>query len=235
MLYMGQAGRLLEWANCIFVTLISYLGINAERQHWPSWANVNFLSSNLRSLSSSLSSHNHHPLMFMFIFMFNEHCSCWILWSPNKIPTNALLLSNELCLLSMVEPCKGGEGKTNKQKEVTDVDFSSLPWEHLGCLKRSTEAHFWGVLAFPITHFEPFEGDLRQRERERDWPQFCDLPWGAAGEKAPRCKIHFVQSSWLQLLHRLNRRQHKLSLDCLTCVLLKAAGGRRRRRLWLQN
>ena len=166
MLYMGQAGRLLEWANCIFVTLISYLGINAERQHWPSWANVNFLSSNLRSLSSSLSSHNHHPLMFMFIFMFNEHCSCWILWSPNKIPTNALLLSNELCLLAMVEPCKGGEGKTNKQKEVTDVDFSSLPWEHLGCLKRSTEAHFWGVLAFPITHFEPFEGDLRQRERE---------------------------------------------------------------------
>ena len=39
----GTGGRLLEWANCIFVTLISYLGINAERQ-CPSWANVNFLS-----------------------------------------------------------------------------------------------------------------------------------------------------------------------------------------------
>ena len=39
----GTGGRLLEWANCIFVTLISYLGINAERQ-CPSSPNVNFLS-----------------------------------------------------------------------------------------------------------------------------------------------------------------------------------------------
>ena len=29
----------------------------------------------------------------------------------------------------MVEPYEGGRVKTNKQKEVTDVDFSSLPWE----------------------------------------------------------------------------------------------------------
>ena len=70
----------------------------------------------------------------------------------------------------MVELYEGGRVKTNKQKEVTDVDFSSLPWEQstLVVLKDQHELLqkfiLGEVLAFPITNFGPFEGDLKERE-----------------------------------------------------------------------
>ena len=114
----------------------------------------------------------------------------------------------------MVQTLRGREGKTNKQKEVTNVDFSSLLWERPGCVLKDQHEiqqklnleRFWLSPQQILGHFE---GDLR------DWPQFWDLPWGA-GEKASRCKIHFVQS-WLKLLLRLNGRQHELSTAWLAC------------------
>lgn len=74
----------------------------------------------------------------------------------------------------MVEPYEGGRVKTNKQKEVTNVDFSSLPWEQstLVVLKDQHELLqkfiLGEVLAFPKTNFGPFEGDLKERETGLD-------------------------------------------------------------------
>ena len=65
----------------------------------------------------------------------------------------------------MVEPTREGELGQINSLEVTDVDFSSLPWEHPGCLKRSTRVHFGGGFDFPQNKFWAISGRF-ERERE---------------------------------------------------------------------
>ena len=84
----------------------------------------------------------------------------WFLYDYN------LILKWTLSPLSKwLNPTREGELRQINRRKVTDVDFSSLPWEHPGCLKRSTRVHFGGGFDFPQNKFWAISGRF-ERERE---------------------------------------------------------------------